>query len=57
LAPYQSLFSPSKIQTPSKTITTAGGGLAKPLIYVISFLLSFFKAYAAAFKAGIALLN
>lgn len=44
LAPYQSLFSPSKIQTASRTITTAGGGLAKPLISVISFLLSFFKA-------------
>jgi hypothetical protein len=45
------------MQTASKTITTAAGGLAKPLIYVISFLFSFFKASAAAFKAGIALLS
>ena len=57
LAPYQSLFSPSKMQTPSNTMTTAGGGFAKPLISVISFLLSFFRASAAALRAGMALLS
>lgn len=56
-APYQSLFSPNKIHTPYKTITTAGGGFAKPLISVISFLLSFFNASAAALRAGIAFAN
>jgi hypothetical protein len=45
------------MQTAYKTILTASGGLAKPLIYVISALLSFFKASAAAFRAGIALLS
>jgi len=32
LAPSQSPFSPSNMHTASKTITTAGGGEAKPLI-------------------------
>jgi len=32
LAPYQSLFSPNKMQTASSTMTTAAGGAAKPLI-------------------------
>ena len=51
-APSQSLLSPNKIHTAYKTIWTAGGGWAKLLISVISFLFNFFKAYAAAFKAG-----
>ena len=44
LEPYQSLFYPKRIQTPSKTMRTASGGFANPLISVISALLSFFKA-------------
>ena len=54
-ADYQSPFYPKTIHTASNTIETAGGGLAKPLIYVISFLLSFLRASAAALKAGKAL--
>jgi hypothetical protein len=42
------------MQTPYKTITTAGGGAENPFIYVISFLFNLFRASAAAFKAGIA---
>jgi len=45
------------MQTPYNTIRTASGGCEKPLISVISALLSFFKASAAACKAGIALFN
>lgn len=45
------------MHTASSTIRTASGGLAKPLISVMSALLSFLSAYAAAFKAGIALFN
>lgn len=56
-AESQSDFSSKSIQTAYKTILTAGGGFAKPLISVISALLSFFNAYAAAFSAGIALLS
>lgn len=56
-APYQSLFSPNKIHTAYSTITTAAGGFAKPFISVMSFLFNLFKAYAAAFNAGIALLS
>jgi hypothetical protein len=57
LAAYQSLFSPNKIQTASRTIITASGGLANPLISVISALFSFLSASAAAARAGIALLS
>jgi hypothetical protein len=48
LALSQSPFSPSRMQTASITILTASGGLAKPLISVISALLSFLSASAAA---------
>jgi hypothetical protein len=54
LAPSQSLFSPSRMQTASKTILTASGGLENPFISVISALLSFFRASAAALRAGMA---
>lgn len=57
LADYQSPFSPNTIQTASKTIVTAAGGFAKPLISVISLLFSFFNASAAAARAGKALDN
>jgi hypothetical protein len=53
----QSPFYPRRIQTASKTIRTASGGLAKPLISVISCLFNFFKASAAACKAGRAFLS
>jgi hypothetical protein len=56
-APYQSLFYPNKMQTASNTITTASGGLANPLISVISFLFNFLSASAAARRAGIALFS
>jgi hypothetical protein len=42
------------MQTASKTILTASGGLENPLISVISALLSFFRASAAALRAGMA---
>jgi hypothetical protein len=45
------------MHTAYKTILTASGGLAKPLISVISCLFNFFNAYAAACNAGIALLS
>jgi len=45
------------MHTPSKTIRTASGGWEKPLISVISALLSFLSAYAAALSAGMALLS
>jgi len=53
----QSVFSFNKIQTPSKTITTIGGGLMNPLISAISFLLILSRASSASLRAGKALLN
>lgn len=52
-----SVFSPKRTKTASITICTAAGGLAKPLIYVMSFLFNLLRAYAAASKAGKALFN
>jgi hypothetical protein len=48
LALSQSPFSPRRMHTASKTILTASGGLAKPLISVISALFNFLRASAAA---------
>jgi hypothetical protein len=45
------------MHTASNTITTASGGEANPFISVMSFLFNFFKASAAALRAGIALFN
>lgn len=57
LAPSQSPFYPSKMHTASNTILTASGGLANPLISVISALFNFLRASEAALRAGIALFN
>lgn len=52
-----SVFSPRSTNTASMTICTAAGGLEKPLIYVMSFLLSLLRASAAASRAGVALFS
>ena len=57
LAEFQSVFSPSKIQTASRTIITIGDGFMKPLTSAISALLIFYKASSASLIAGNALFN
>lgn len=57
LAVVQSDFSPNKIHTASKTITTPAGGLLNPFTCAISFLFIVFKASSASFRAGRATAN
>jgi hypothetical protein len=53
----QSGVTPNKIHTAYNTITTAGGGLANPLISVMSFLFSLLRASSASLSAGMAFAN